>query len=209
MGLRERKKRQTAQLISDVASALFIQRGFDNVTVAEIAEATGVSTKTVFNYFPRKEDLFLDRFPEAVDLMTKAVLERPEGEEPEAALRRLFLGLLERRHPLAGVGPGYERFWRVVAESPALRARARELAEETEDVLAGLFAEAWGAAAADPLPRMAAALVAAAYRTVYLTGLRRLLAGDSVETVLSDHVALLNHAFDAVDQALASLRNAT
>lgn len=79
MGLRERKKRQTRSLISDVASGLFVQRGFDNVTVAEVAEAAGVSAKTVFNYFPRKEDLFLDRYPEAVELVTRAVRERAEG----------------------------------------------------------------------------------------------------------------------------------
>lgn len=60
-GLRERKKWETRRRISDVATGLFFARGFDNVTIAEVAEAAGVSRMTVFNYFPRKEDLFLDR----------------------------------------------------------------------------------------------------------------------------------------------------
>ena len=60
-GLRERKKRATHQAISNVATGLFLERGFDEVTVAEIAEAANVAKMTVFNYFPRKEDLFFDR----------------------------------------------------------------------------------------------------------------------------------------------------
>ncbi|MFC7640604.1 TetR/AcrR family transcriptional regulator [Streptosporangium lutulentum] len=125
LGLRERKKRQTRQLISDVASSLFVQRGFDNVAVAEVAEAANISTKTVFNYFQRKEDLFFDRFPQAVDLISWAVRERPPGESPLAALRRLALELLKQRHPLGGVGDRYRFFWQVVLDSPALQARAR------------------------------------------------------------------------------------
>ncbi|KAB8184139.1 TetR/AcrR family transcriptional regulator [Microbispora catharanthi] len=207
LGLRERKKRQTRQLISDVASGLFMQRGFDNVTVAEVAEAAGVSTKTVFNYFPRKEDLFLDRYPEAVELVTRAVRERAEGERPLAALRRLFLGMLREGHPLGGIAPGYEVFWRVVQDSPALRARARELVEEFEGVLAHLFAEAAGrdpADPADPAPRLAAALVVAAYRAVYVTSIDRIRAGDPMQDVLADRITLLDRALQAVERAVAA-----
>ncbi|MEN3533769.1 helix-turn-helix domain-containing protein [Microbispora sp. ZYX-F-249] len=203
LGLRERKKRQTRSLISDVASSLFIQRGFDNVTVAEVAEAAGVSTKTVFNYFPRKEDLFLDRFPEAVELVTRAVRERAEGEGPLAALRRLFLRMLQEGHPIGGISPGYQVFWQVVVDSPALRARVRELVEEFEDVLAGLFAEAAGADSVQPSQRLAAALLVAAYRTVYVTSVGRIRAGDPADDVLADHIALLDRAMEAVDRALA------
>ena len=58
-GLRERKKLATRRAISDIATGLFMERGFDNVTVAEVAEVANVAKMTVFNYFPRKEDLFL------------------------------------------------------------------------------------------------------------------------------------------------------
>ncbi|WP_432927589.1 TetR/AcrR family transcriptional regulator [Microbispora sp. CA-135349] len=202
LGLRERKKRQTRSLISDVASGLFIQRGFDNVTVAEVAEAAGVSAKTVFNYFPRKEDLFLDRFPEAVELVTRAVRERGEGEGPLAALRRLFFRMLKEGHPLGGIAPEYQVFWQVILDSPALRARAREMLEEFEGMLAALIAEAAGTDPAEPAPRLAAALVVAAYRTVYVTSVGRIRAGDPGEEVLAAHVALLDHALQAVERAV-------
>src|SRR5438132_3025900 len=85
--LRERKKLRTRQRISAEATLLFMGRGFDNVTVAEVARAAEVSTMTVFNYFPRKEDLFLDRIPEGHELITRAVRDRGPDATPLAALR--------------------------------------------------------------------------------------------------------------------------
>ncbi|WP_406317740.1 TetR/AcrR family transcriptional regulator [Streptosporangium sp. NBC_01639] len=202
-GLRERKKLQTRKMISDTASGLFIQRGFDNVTVAEVAEAANVSTKTVFNYFPKKEDLYLDRFPEAAELITRAVRERPEGEEPLAALRRLLLSLLNQRHPLGGIGENYQFFWQVVLDSPALQARARELVDGLEHLLGSLLAEATGADPDDPWPTVAAALVVSAYRAAYIFAARRILAGERPDDVIADHTALLNRSFDALERALA------
>lgn len=78
-GLRERKKRQTRQYISDVATGLFLARGFDAVTIAEIAEAAEVSVNTVYNYFPAKEDLFLDRSKGLVDRLCRFVRGRAAG----------------------------------------------------------------------------------------------------------------------------------
>ncbi|GII65174.1 TetR family transcriptional regulator [Sphaerisporangium krabiense] len=201
-GLRERKKRQTRQLISDVASSLFLTKGFDNVTVTEIAEAVNVSPKTVFNYFPRKEDLFLDRLPEALDLITGAVRDRPPDVEPLTALRRLFVGLVRQGHPLGGVGEGYDAFWRVVAGSPALLARVRESVQETESVLAAALAEAAGADPGDPWQKMTAAFVVTVYRTTYAESARRLIAGDPAAEVAEDHVALLERGFDALERAV-------
>ncbi|WNM36720.1 TetR/AcrR family transcriptional regulator [Streptomyces sp. Li-HN-5-11] len=196
--LRERKKRQTRQRISDIATGLFAQHGFDQVTVAEVARAAGVSTMTVFNYFPRKEDLFLDRIPEAVETFTGAVRRRGPGEAPLSALRRLALELLRQRHPLSGVGDGFAAFWRVVADSPGLRARAREGVEELEEALAGVLAEAGVAH-----PELLAALTVAAYRTVYVASARRLLAGDPVDEVAEDHRIRLGAAFDALERMTA------
>jgi AcrR family transcriptional regulator len=193
--LRERKKRATRQRISDIATGLFRERGFDAVTVAEVARAAGVSAMTVFNYFPRKEDLFLDRIPQAAELFAAAVRDRAPGEPPLTALRRLALQLLDERHPLGGVGETYAPFWRIVADSPALRARAREGVEEVEAGLAAALAEA---GAADP--RLLAALTVAAYRTVYVTSARRLLAGDPVDAVARDHRARLKSAFAALER---------
>ncbi|OIK26729.1 TetR/AcrR family transcriptional regulator [Streptomyces malaysiense] len=192
--LRERKKRATRRRISDIATSLFGERGFDAVTVAEVARAAGVSAMTVFNYFPRKEDLFLDRIPEAADLFATAVRDRAPDEPPLTALRRLALRLLGERHPLSAVGKGYVPFWRVVLGSPALRARAREGVEEVETALAAALADA-----GTPDPDLLAALAVAAYRTVFVTTARRLLAGEPVERVAEDHRARLESAFAALE----------
>ncbi|MFD0883801.1 TetR/AcrR family transcriptional regulator [Streptosporangium algeriense] len=202
-GLRERKKQRTRQTISDLASELFLRRGFDNVTVAEVAEAAGVSAKTVFNYFPRKEDLFLDRFPEAAELVTRAVRERPEGEEPLTALRRLHQELLRAGHPFGTFTDGQRFFWRVVIDSPSLRARARERVEELEELLGSLLAEAAGAPPDDPWSRVTAAMIISAYRTAYVTTVERIFAGEPVPKAARDHSALLERAFDRLERALA------
>lgn len=78
-GLRERKKRQTKQRISDIATGLFLERGFTAVTVAEIAEAADVSVNTVYNYFPAKEDLFLDRMEGITHRLARMIRGRDEG----------------------------------------------------------------------------------------------------------------------------------
>ncbi|MFF4406902.1 TetR/AcrR family transcriptional regulator [Streptomyces sp. NPDC001262] len=200
--LRERKKRQTRQRISDAATELFCARGFDHVTVAEVAEAAQVSAMTVFNYFPRKEDLFLDRIPEAVELVGRAVREREPEHSPTEAVRRTLLELHDQRHPLAGVADRFVNFWQVVIDSPALQARAREGVEEVEDALARAIAEECGAGPGDEGPRLAAALTVAAYRTAYLTAVRRLLAGERAEDFADEQRALIHRVFDAVERAL-------
>ncbi|MGW2405901.1 TetR/AcrR family transcriptional regulator [Streptomyces sp. NPDC001739] len=202
--LRERKKLRTRQRISGEATLLFIERGFDNVTVAEVARAAEVSTMTVFNYFPRKEDLFLDRIPEGQELIGRAVRERGPDETPLAALRRLVLDLLAERHPLCGVGEGFEHFWRTVLDSPALRARAREAVEELEGALAGLLAEAAGGDAGRPdhSARLAAALIVAGIRTAYAEAVGRQLAGEPVGEVAAGQAEVLRRTFEALERAL-------
>jgi AcrR family transcriptional regulator len=204
--LRERKKRQTRELISNIATALFLQRGFDAVTVAEVAEAAGVSQKTVFNYFPRKEDLYLDRLPELTGLVTQAVRGRSEGTPVLAAVRGVVLDLLASGHPLSAYpGQGHPAFYRVIVDSPALQARAREFVQELEELLVTLFAEAEGIGPDTLRARFAAAATVAAYRTVYVRTAARVLAGaDLVEVGLSlaDEYA---RAFDAAEHAISAV----
>lgn len=205
--LRERKKLQTRQRISGEATLLFIERGFDHVTVAEVARAAEVSTMTVFNYFPRKEDLFLDRIPEARELITRAVRERGADRSPLAALRALVLGLVAERHPLSAVGEGFGRFWRTVLDSPALRARGREALEEVEGDLAGVLAEAAGGEPDRPGcdARLAAALIVAGVRTAGAGALARQLGGDPVGEVAVEQAEVLRRTFDALERALPDL----
>src|SRR6266496_5631258 len=89
-GRRERKKQQTRQAISDVATALFMERGFDAVTVAEVARAADVAVQTVFNHFPTKEDLFFDE-PGWWKGPAQAILEALDGTDPVDALERHYL----------------------------------------------------------------------------------------------------------------------
>src|SRR5438093_13713225 len=111
MGLREYKKQQTRQAIADTALRLFVEKGFDHVTVAEVAEAAGVSEKTVFNYFPTKEDLFFDRVEERQAALVAAIEDRQPGESILASLRRLQVADCARF-----CNPGFAAFARIIDE---------------------------------------------------------------------------------------------
>src|SRR3954452_4767003 len=97
----ERGGPQTRARIAEVAARMFLEHGFDAVTVADVAREAGVSSVTVFNHFPRKEDLFLDRAADAEQVLRAAVRDRPAGTGVLASLRQATLGLLDDRHPLS------------------------------------------------------------------------------------------------------------
>ena len=131
MGLRESKKLQTRQEIADQAMRLFALRGFDRVTVAEVASAVGVSEKTVFNYFPTKEDLFFDEVPKRQAALVAAVRGRAPGESVVSALRRLQGAQCQRL-----CSPGFVTFARIIEESPALQAKELEVMASLTEALA-------------------------------------------------------------------------
>ncbi|MBO1336230.1 TetR/AcrR family transcriptional regulator [Streptomyces sp. VRA16 Mangrove soil] len=205
-GLRERKKRQTRQFISDVATGLFLERGFDAVTIAEIAEAANVSVNTVYNYFPAKEDLFLDRSRGVVDRMSRWVRGRGPGESAAAAVLRELREEIETVSPRVGLMDGYSAFMRVVQDAPALRSRLWAIQQEVHDDLARTLYEETGAAAADPLPDLVAGQIGWVHQTVMAAISRRMLDGgrpsavsrevldvlDEIEELLSEKV--LNYA---------------
>jgi AcrR family transcriptional regulator len=204
-GLRSRKKRETRQRISDIATALFIERGFDQVTVADVADAAGVSKVTVFNYFPHKEQLFFDRGDEAIALLRGALRSRRPGESIPEAIRGLILDLAAQRHPLSALRDGVQAFWLVVAASPTLMAGARAEVDALEADVASVIAADAGMPEGFPGPRLLAAFLIAACRVIYLYAARRLLAGDSADTIHTDYVALVNQAFDMIGGATAPL----
>jgi AcrR family transcriptional regulator len=202
LSLRERKKRETRQRIADTATILFVTRGFDSVTVADIAAAAEVSRVTVFNYFPRKEDMFFDRQEEAVALFTGAVRDRSPGESILAALRRTLLDLAERRHPLSGLRDGIEPFLRTVQNSPTLRAASRENHEALERALAEAIARDTGADPAELLPTLIASGVLAAYRVGYRYGTEGVLAGKSADALHPRYRDLVDTAFDMLEHGV-------
>jgi len=165
-GLRERKKRQTRATIADAAMKLFVAHGFDTVTVADVARAADVSQKTVFNYFPTKESLVLDRF-DVTTASVRAALAEPGAGPVQAALRVLAGELdavaswLESQQDLAGTIAKFQRFDALVLSTPALR--AYQLAEQDKLIAAAAeaMAQRAGISAEDPEPRIAAAALIA------------------------------------------------
>ncbi|TQS41384.1 TetR/AcrR family transcriptional regulator [Cryptosporangium phraense] len=191
MGLRERKKREARQHISDVATGLFAVRGFDAVTIVEIAEAAGVAKATVTNYFARKEDLVLDRQVETEGLLVDAIGARAAGQSAAEAVRGLLHRLLDEGHGLVAGAP--RMFGQLVADSPALLARAREQREQLELSVARLLLdEGDDPVAADLMARV----LLAAVTTVVVVPARRLLAGEDPAAVAAGQKAVIDRVFD-------------
>jgi AcrR family transcriptional regulator len=177
-GLRERKKAQSRLAISDIATQMFIERGFDHVTVAEVAAAANVSVATVFNYFETKEELFFDHEGEIIEAQRRFIVERKPGETITSVLQREFLDAIDVGLPqLMEHGA---TFLRTIEASSALRARLRLGFEKAEAALAETIAEDTGAIAGDPTPLLVAAMLVAIQRTLMESAGAAALRGDPV-----------------------------
>jgi AcrR family transcriptional regulator len=198
-GLRQRKKVRTRELIAETARTLFAERGFEAVTVAEIARAADVSQQTVFNYFPTKEDLVFWRLEAFEAELLAAIRDRPEGEPVIAAFGRFVRrprGLLAEqdaaaRERLAGIT-------RTIAESPALLARERETLARYTASLATLIAEEQGADATDIAPTVAANALMGVHHALVAQARAGLLAG-------APHAVLARRLEEGAERALALL----
>jgi AcrR family transcriptional regulator len=202
LGLRERKKRETRQRIADVAMGLFMVRGFDSVTVAEVARAADVSVNTVFNYFRTKEDLFLDRKDTVEDQPSRVVRERRPGESVVAALRRDYLDAIDERHWRIALNEGSEVFNRMVNDSPSLLARTRELSEHQEELLARTLTEETDADPDDLTPWVIAAQLCAVRRRLVAHAVRRKMAGESTDKIAPDLRSQAELAFDLLEKGI-------
>ncbi|MEV4579907.1 helix-turn-helix domain-containing protein [Nonomuraea jabiensis] len=174
---------------------MFLERGFDTVTVTEVAREAGVSAVTVFKHFPRKEDLLLDREVDAAGLLRSAVRDRAPDTGVLESLRDMALRLLDERHALSGLKEGSAPFFRTVAASPALVARAREIASDLQQALAEDLERD---PAFDGDAPLLAAFFIAGYTTVLVRTARRLIAGEPADAVADDHRARLERLFDAL-----------
>ncbi|WP_254064596.1 TetR/AcrR family transcriptional regulator [Granulicella sp. S156] len=133
VGLRERKKAKTRKTISDLATRLFIERGYDNVTVAEIAEIAEVAVTTLFNYFPTKESLIFDESHDREEALVNAVHTRVKGTSILDALQAHFLRLL----PMSQRNTKeHEDIIRLIRSTPDLAREHRELWRRSEQSLA-------------------------------------------------------------------------
>jgi AcrR family transcriptional regulator len=204
-GLRERKKAQTEARLWRIAVDMFVERGFDQVSVAEIAAAAEVSKVTVFNYFPTKEDLVMSAPEQHVDDLAAAVRERPPGLSVVAALRAQFLDALDRRDPAVGFSDEKHILdvLRLIMDTPALRDRAHAMALAAEAALADELVAL--SADHDPLiAAVAAAQLAGTRRCLAAENHRRLLAGQTCEQVLPDATANAIRAFAVVERGLGT-----
>ena len=175
-GRREQRKAETRQTISDVATRLIIERGFEAVSMSEIADAAGVSRKTVFNYFASKEQLVFDRDEEARQLLREGMAART-SMTPLAAFQGLVRELLDTGHPLLRINAGAASFWKTVAQSAVLVAHARQLQALLTDDLAQLMAESAGRPVGDADARLGATMLMASMVAAYEQGLRALSFG--------------------------------
>jgi AcrR family transcriptional regulator len=199
-GLRERKKRQTRDAIAQAAMTLFSEHGFDAVTVADVARAADVSEKTVFNYFPAKEDLVFPDSEQRWAALLERIHNRPEGVslvEPFRAATMEFLDSVER----GPVEPIIARP-RLVMGSQALRDRLFIWWEQEAALLAPVIAEEAGDDAGELVPAVVARTLAWTHRTTFRAAFTRLIAGESRRKVAADLRAQATRAYDLIESGL-------
>jgi AcrR family transcriptional regulator len=201
LGLRERKKQRTRQLIADTARRLFAERGFEAVPVSEIAREAEVSEATVFNYFPTKEDLFYHGLEAFEEELLASIGDRAPGESVIGAFGRFVTaprGLLAARDPeqiehLAAIT-------RTITESPALLAREQQIYAKYTEALARLLASETGASPGDLQPWVVARSLVALHQGLIDYSRREIVAGARNPT-------LARRVRTQAQQALALLAN--
>lgn len=198
LGLRERKKRQRHQAISDAAITLFLAKGFDSVSVAEVAAAAEISKPTLFRYFPAKEDLVLHRFADHEDEAARVVSGRPDGVRPLDALRRHFLAGLDRLDPVTGLNDHDQvlAYHRLLYGTPSLLARLYGYQRRSEEALARALGGGIEGA-------LGAGQIIAVQRVLAQENWRRIEAGETAAQVRADAVAAAELAFERLRTGLS------
>ncbi|MEV8636812.1 helix-turn-helix domain-containing protein [Streptosporangium sp. NPDC051023] len=192
-GLRERKRQQVHDAISTAAITLFLERGFDEVSVAEVAASAGISKPTLFKYFAAKEDLVLHRISDHQGEAAGVVRRRSQDETPLAALHRHFLAGLERRDPVTGLNDDKTvlAYHQMVFSTPSLAARVSHYMAVDEEALA----EALGESTDELTARLVAAQVLAVQRVLARRNWARLAKGETADEVHPSAVAAADRAF--------------
>ncbi|MFG1687301.1 TetR family transcriptional regulator [Nonomuraea sp. NPDC049269] len=204
-GLRERKKQRTHTAISEAAIDLFLRHGFDQVSVAQVAEAAEVSRRTLFAYFPAKEDLVVHRFADHEAEAGQVVRARPAGMGPLEALRVHYLDGLARRDPITGLNdlPPIVALYRMVLETPALVARMYRFQAGAERALADALRET--AAVDESAARLAAVQIVAVLWALMLDNARLLAAGEGADERYAGAVSEAEQAFALLANGLGRL----
>jgi AcrR family transcriptional regulator len=202
-GLRDRKKAQTRERIADVAAGLFAERDYDTVSILDVARAANVSDQTVYNYFPAKQDLVLDRVDEFLELYRRAVLERAEGVSPAGALRPLVEADIDRyRHADPRLARG--EFPAQCVESAALRRFALEFRERQVDAVAASIISTCPTLEPIVARAHAAALICVVQTITDRIG-ASLLDGSPSDALAADMARVIAIAFDDLDRSFRSI----
>ena len=199
-GLRERRKQETRQAISAIATQMFVTRGFDDVTIAQVADAAGVAKMTVTNYFPRKEDLVFDRAEAIERHLADVITARASGESMLAAIRRDYAEALARADVTLGLSS--PAFAKMIRSSPALTSRVREMLDQRERALGDAIAAETGTD--NPQQRLVAALLASVHRVLAAEATQRSLAGQPREEIYGVLADAATRAFDLLEPSLGS-----
>jgi AcrR family transcriptional regulator len=159
-GLRERKKRETREALTRAALELFAERGYDETTLADIADAAGVSTRTIFAYFPGKEDILFCSLQAMRDTLVRALTERPAGTDALTALRDFIVCSANDKTELD------HKLSQLVAADATLASHKRAHMAQLQEVLASAIADDLGVGPEDLRPQVAAASLTAAFEVL-------------------------------------------
>ncbi|MEO2217783.1 TetR/AcrR family transcriptional regulator [Chromobacterium vaccinii] len=201
--LRSRKRLATRQSISNAATRLFLERGFEHVTIDEIAAAADVGRMTVFNHFPRKEDMFFDRDEEGRAILAQALRERAPGVSPIESLRRLAYRLLAEQSPYLRFSAESQGFIKTVEASETLKARARAIRDEIARAVAAMLAECAGREASDPAADLAAHLLLAMWTVALIQAHRTFREKQDSEEANAVFLAIIDQGTIGLNAAMA------
>lgn len=203
MGLRERKRQRTYDAVSAAAISMFLEHGFDQVSVADIAAAAEISKPTLFRYFRSKEDLVLHRIADHEGQAARVVRQRPAHQGPLAALHEHFLDGLARRDPVTGLNdhPEVLAFHNMIFSTPSLSVRLDEHTARDEQALADALVQT-AQAPGDLTARLAAAQIIAVQRVLARENWRRLTAGETAALLYDPAKAAAGTAFRLLTSGL-------
>ncbi len=207
LGLRERKRLRTHKAISDAAITLFMERGYDNVSITDVAAAAEVSRRTLFAYFASKDELVLHRFADHEDEPARVVRGRAENESPLDALHRQYRQALTDRDPITGLcdHPEVVAFYQLILNTPALRSALVNFTIRSEQALQAALQES--APDEDPsIARLAAAQILAIRQTLSRVNQERIAAGETADAVAPDALTAAGNAHTMLTTGLARYR---
>jgi len=187
-GLRARKKQQTRLALAQAGLRLFAERGYDETTLAEIADAAGVSTRTIFAYFPGKEDILFASFETMREALAQALAERPEGQDALTALREFIVSEAHQKTDLDCM------LDEVIAADATLTRYKRARIAQLQGVLAAAIGDDLGAGPDDLRASVAAASLTAAFEVLAEQG------GAPTAAASNDEIAA------AIDPVIAFVR---